>query len=95
MLSDLENAAHLPDGRCIKGMLAGSDVWRSMEAHLRGELGKPTDMFSFGLVVCFHHECPTKPFTANNSSAFLPCVTRWSAKTTKISSNLCLKAQSP
>ncbi|RMY88951.1 hypothetical protein D0862_10319 [Hortaea werneckii] len=53
MLSDLENAAHLPDGRCIKGMLAGSDVWRSMEAHLRGELGKPTDMFSFGLVCIF------------------------------------------
>ncbi|RMY59964.1 hypothetical protein D0863_11758, partial [Hortaea werneckii] len=52
MLSDLENAAHLPDGRCIKGMLAGSDVWRSVEAHLRGELSKPTDMFSFGLMQC-------------------------------------------
>ncbi|KAI6878127.1 calcium/calmodulin dependent protein kinase [Hortaea werneckii] len=53
MLSDLENAAHLPGERCIKGMLAGSDVWRSAEAHLRGELGKPTDMFSFGLVCIF------------------------------------------
>ncbi|RMY08536.1 hypothetical protein D0868_04747 [Hortaea werneckii] len=51
MLSDLENAAHLPNGRCIKGMLAGSDVWRSVEAHLKGELSKPTDMFSFGRVL--------------------------------------------
>ncbi|KAI7595945.1 hypothetical protein KC316_g181 [Hortaea werneckii] len=53
MLSDLENAAHLPNGRCIKGMLAGSDVWRSVEAHLKGELSKPTDMFSFGRVCIF------------------------------------------
>ncbi|GAB1739782.1 hypothetical protein NU219Hw_g4719t1 [Hortaea werneckii] len=53
MLSDLENAAHLPNGRRIKGTLAGSDVWRSVEAHLKGELGKPTDMFSFGLVCIF------------------------------------------
>lgn len=51
MLIDLENAAHLPNGRCIKGMLAGNDNWRSPEAHLKGELSMPTDMFSFGLIV--------------------------------------------
>lgn len=48
---DLENDAHLPKGRCIKGMLAGNDNWRSPEAHFKGELNKPTDMFSFAIVV--------------------------------------------
>jgi serine/threonine protein kinase len=32
-------------------MLAGNDSWRSPEAHFRGELNKPTDIFSFGIVV--------------------------------------------
>lgn len=95
MLSDLENAAHLPNGRCIKGMLAGSDVWRSVEAHLKGELSKLTDMFSFGLVVCIHHERPTKSFGANNSSVSSPCTTKRSAKTTEIFKTLCLKVQNP
>lgn len=52
-LSDLENAACLPKGRCIKGMLPGNDNWRSPEGHLRGELNKPTDIFSFGIMVSF------------------------------------------
>ncbi len=53
-ITDLENAAYLPKGRCIKGMLAGNDNWRSPEAHFKGELNKPSDMFSFGAVVsCF------------------------------------------
>jgi hypothetical protein len=48
---DLENAAYLPKGRCIKGMLAGNDNWRSSEAHFKGELSKPIDILSFGIVV--------------------------------------------
>jgi hypothetical protein len=32
-------------------MLAGNDDWRSPEAHFKGELNKPTDIFSFGIVV--------------------------------------------
>ena len=50
-LTDLENAVYLPKGRCIKGMLPGNDNWRSPEGHLRGELNKPTDIFSFGAMV--------------------------------------------
>lgn len=50
-VADLENAAYVPKGRCIKGMLAGNDNWRSPEAHFKSELNKPTDMFSFGIVV--------------------------------------------
>lgn len=50
-LTDIENAAYLPKGRCIKGMLPGNDNWRSPEGHLRGEINKPTDIFSFGTMV--------------------------------------------
>lgn len=48
---DLENAAHLPEGRCIKGMLAGNDGWRSPEGHFKGELSKPSGIFSFAAMV--------------------------------------------
>ncbi|GKZ41721.1 hypothetical protein AbraIFM66951_011002 [Aspergillus brasiliensis] len=48
LLTDLENAAYLP-----KGMLAGNDNWRSPEAHFKGELNKPTDMFAFGIVCLY------------------------------------------
>ncbi|PKX93466.1 putative calcium/calmodulin dependent protein kinase [Aspergillus novofumigatus IBT 16806] len=50
---DFENAAYIPKGRCIKGMLAGNDNWRSPEAHFKGELNKPTDIFSFGIVCIY------------------------------------------
>lgn len=50
---DLENAAYPPKGRCIKGMLAGNESWRSPEGRLKGELNKPSDIFSFAVVVCF------------------------------------------
>lgn len=50
-LTDLENAAYLPEGKCVKGMLAGNDDWRSPEAHFKGRLSKPSDVYSFGLVV--------------------------------------------
>ncbi|KAF2501351.1 serine/threonine protein kinase [Lophium mytilinum] len=50
---DLENSAYLPKGRCIKGMLPGNENWRSPEGHLKGELNKPTDMFSFGAVCIY------------------------------------------
>ncbi|KAI1165544.1 kinase domain-containing protein [Nemania serpens] len=52
-IADLENAAYLPTGRCIKGMLAGQDNWRCPEGHFKGELNKPSDIYSFG-VVCIY-----------------------------------------
>ncbi|KAF4238984.1 hypothetical protein CNMCM8980_001810 [Aspergillus fumigatiaffinis] len=52
-LIDLENAAYLPKGRCMQGMLAGNDNWRSPEAHFKGELNKPTDIFSFGIICIY------------------------------------------
>ncbi|KAH8787984.1 kinase domain-containing protein [Diaporthe sp. PMI_573] len=50
---DIENAAYLPKGQCIKGMLAGNDNWRSPEGHFKGELSKPSDMYSFGAVCIY------------------------------------------
>ncbi|GAB7349967.1 hypothetical protein MBLNU459_g0656t1 [Dothideomycetes sp. NU459] len=52
-ISDVENAAYLPKGRCIKGMLPGNESWRSPEGHFRGELNKPSDMFSFGTMCIY------------------------------------------
>ncbi|CBX98161.1 similar to calcium/calmodulin dependent protein kinase [Plenodomus lingam JN3] len=52
-ISDLENAAYLPEPRCIKEMLAGNDNWRSPEGHFKGELNKPSDLHSFGLVCIY------------------------------------------
>ena len=52
-LIDLENAAYLPKGRCIKGMLHGNDSWRSPEGRLKGKLNKPTDIFSSAAVVSY------------------------------------------
>lgn len=57
-LTDLDNAAYLPNGRYIQGMLAGNANWRSPEAFLKSKLNKPTDMFSFGVVV--------SPYTPHN-----------------------------
>lgn len=48
---DIENAAYLPKGRCIKGMLPGNDNWRSPEGHFKGEVNRPSDIYSFGAVV--------------------------------------------
>ncbi|KAK0112935.1 hypothetical protein ONS95_014653 [Cadophora gregata] len=52
-ISDLENAAYLPKPSCIKGMLAGNENWRSPEGHFKGELNKPSDLYSFGLVCLY------------------------------------------
>ena len=50
-ICDLENSAYPPKPRCITGMLAGNDNWRSPQGHFKGELNKPSDLYSSGLVV--------------------------------------------
>jgi serine/threonine protein kinase len=50
-LTDLDNAAHLPNGRYIKNTTVGNENWRSPEAFFRGKITKQTDIFSFGIVV--------------------------------------------
>lgn len=50
-LADLEDAAYLPSGQRISGAQLGNWMWRSPEAHAQGPMGKPSDIFSFGIVV--------------------------------------------
>jgi hypothetical protein len=68
-LSDLDNAAYLPNGRYIKGMIAGNENWRSPEAFFKSKLSNPADMFSFGIVV----SAPTQDFMppTNTLSVFM------------------------
>lgn len=48
---DLEDASYVPDNCVARGEQFGNWIWRSPEAHVGGPVHKPTDMFSFGLVV--------------------------------------------
>ncbi|EDN11104.1 predicted protein [Histoplasma mississippiense (nom. inval.)] len=50
-LGDLEDSADIPPGSAIIGKQAGNPVWRSPEAHAKGPVNKPSDIFSFALVV--------------------------------------------
>lgn len=50
-LADLEDSAIVPQGSAIIGRQMGNWMWRSPEAHAEGPMNKPSDMFSFGIVV--------------------------------------------
>lgn len=51
-LVDLEDSAYLHHpSSAIVGAQVGNITWRSPEAHAMGPVRKPSDMFSFGLVV--------------------------------------------
>lgn len=52
-LTDIEDAAHVPPGCDILGKEVGNEMWRSPEAHAQGRVNRPSDMFSFGVVVSF------------------------------------------
>ncbi|KAL4922583.1 kinase-like protein [Aspergillus aurantiobrunneus] len=56
-LGDLEDAAHIPQGCDMVGKQAGNWMWRSPEAHARGPVNKPLDVFLFVLVyICAIHK---------------------------------------
>lgn len=50
-LADLEDAFHVPPGEAIYGLQSGNYMWRSPEAHTSHYVNKPSDIFSFGIVV--------------------------------------------
>ncbi|KAI4595211.1 hypothetical protein KJ359_007187 [Pestalotiopsis sp. 9143b] len=52
-LSDLEDATHIPPAQALRGLQVGNHWWRSPEAHVKGAIGKPTDIFSFAIVSIF------------------------------------------
>ena len=52
-IADIEDAAYVPDHSAIVGRQVGNWMWRSPEAHASGLVHKPSDIFSFGVVVGF------------------------------------------
>jgi len=52
-LIDTENALPVKDDHFMYDIDIGHRFWRSPEAHARRMIGKPTDIFSFGLIVSF------------------------------------------
>jgi len=51
LIADIEDAAYVPDHSAIVGRQVGNWMWRSPEAHASGYVHKPSDIFSFGVVV--------------------------------------------
>ncbi|KAG5301891.1 calcium/calmodulin dependent protein kinase [Histoplasma ohiense] len=52
-LGDLEDSAYIPPGSAMIGKQAGNPMWRSPEAHAKGPVNKPSDIFSFALVCIY------------------------------------------
>ncbi|KAF1840293.1 kinase-like protein [Cucurbitaria berberidis CBS 394.84] len=52
-IADLEDAAYVPPNTAIVGKQAGNYMWRSPEAHASGPIGKPSDIFSFAIVMIY------------------------------------------
>jgi serine/threonine protein kinase len=50
-IADIEDAAYVPDNCAIVGRQVGNWMWRSPEAHASAQVHKPSDIFSFGIVV--------------------------------------------
>jgi hypothetical protein len=50
-LADIEDAVYVPPKSAIVGIQVGNQIWPSPEAHCQGQVNKPSDMFSFGIVV--------------------------------------------
>lgn len=56
-LADIEESVHVPPGSNIRGAQVGNWMWRSPEAHAEGRINKPSDMFSYGIVVSETKTC--------------------------------------
>lgn len=52
-IADIEDAAYVPHNCAIIGRQVGNWMWRSPEAHASAQVHKPSDIFSFGIVVRF------------------------------------------
>ena len=50
-LTDPEDTAHCPPPKKLIGLQSGNSIWRSPEAHARGPMQKPSDIFAFAIVV--------------------------------------------
>lgn len=50
-IADIEDAAYIANDQALIGRQVGNWMWRSPEAHASGQVHKPSDIFSFGIVV--------------------------------------------
>ena len=50
-IADIEDAVCVPDRCNVTGRQFGNWMWRSPEAHASGHCNKPTDIYSFAIVV--------------------------------------------
>lgn len=50
-LADIEDAVSVEPNSDIVGVQVGNLMWRSPEAHTQARVNKPSDVFSFGIVV--------------------------------------------
>ena len=53
-LSDLDCSLHL-EGEKLLNARIGNVMWRSPEAHIGKGISKPSDVFSYGLLVSWNH----------------------------------------
>jgi len=70
-IADIDNAVHLSKGQAIYATV-GNVYWRSPEAQVGVGISKPTDVFSFGLVV------------SSFSISSRPCIHNVSSNSTRI-----------
>ncbi|KAL2360307.1 hypothetical protein RJZ56_006826 [Blastomyces dermatitidis] len=50
-IGDLEMGSMVPPGLNVRGARLGNPMWRSPESHAAARINRPSDIFSFGLVV--------------------------------------------
>jgi serine/threonine protein kinase len=50
-LADIEDATCVDTHNDIVGVQVGNLMWRSPESHTQARVNKPSDIFSFGIVV--------------------------------------------
>lgn len=70
-LADIEDAAYVDPNSDIVGIQVGNLMWRSPEAHAQGRVNKPSDIFSFGIVVSFRYQSLLIKYTENLLIRFL------------------------
>ncbi|KAH7348172.1 kinase-like domain-containing protein [Pyrenochaeta sp. MPI-SDFR-AT-0127] len=52
-IADIEDAAYIANDQALIGRQVGNWMWRSPEAHASGQVHKPSDIFSFGIVCIY------------------------------------------
>jgi len=71
-IADVDDAAYVPGDSAIIGRQVGNWMWRSPEAHASGPVRKPSDIFSFGVVVSCVQSRVLPPLTCSTTVHLCP-----------------------